>query len=125
MQPGIGKPSKDIFDGLKDCSPDGETYGDIVRRFKERQPLQLEELVLLADTIAAMPEEIYEHYRALQDLCKAELQRIRKAGARWDGHQQEQLAYVIDKAGKEGFILPEKYEEMKKGWGVNACKTKV
>jgi len=108
---------------IKNAVLDKENYADIVRWFKERQPLHMDELVLLADTTTAMSEEIYEHYRALQDICKSELQRIRRAGAVLDEHQQEQLTYVIRKACEGGFILSEKYEDMIKE--VTVCKTKV
>lgn len=111
---------------IKNAIREKENYADIVKWFKERQPLQMDELVLLVDTTMIMSEEIYEYYRALQDICKAELQRIRTAGTVLNEHQQEQLTYVIRKASEEGFILPEKYEGMKKGFDkeVTACKTK-
>lgn len=100
---------------IKNAVREKENYADIVRWFEERQPLQMDELVLLADTMTAMSEEIYEHYRALQDICKTELQRIRKAETVLDEHQQEQLIYVIRRACEEGFLLSEKYEDMIKG----------
>ena len=63
-----------------------------------------------------MSEEIFEHYKALCDILKGQLQRIRRI-CKEVGIENEfpeesmrsRLAYVVKMAGREGAILPEKY----------------
>ena len=52
-------------------------YPDIVAEFRSVGELSPEQMVCLADTIAQVSEEIFEHYKALCDLLKKNLQRGR------------------------------------------------
>ena len=53
-------------------------YPDIVAEFRSVGELSPEQMVCLADTIAQVSEEIFEHYKALCDLLKGQLQRVRR-----------------------------------------------
>ena len=94
-------------------------YADIVRWFKAKDNLDGEQLVLLVDTIGDMSEEIYEHYRALCDILKGHLQKIRRVcleegceAAFPEEPMRHQVAYVVEKACRMRVVLPEKYEEL-------------
>lgn len=96
-----------------------ENYAAIVEWFAGMGTLDTEKLVLLADTIGEMSEEIFEHYKALCVILRGELQRIRRicqeSGALEafpDKRERSQLAYVITKACRQGIVLSEKYEEL-------------
>ena len=45
-----------------------ENYDSIVTYFKTLKTPGMDQMVLLIDTIEQMSPEIYEHYRALQDI---------------------------------------------------------
>ena len=105
----------DVITAVKDKA----NYADIVAWFRSQGELDTEQLVLLVDTIDEMSEEIFEHYKALCGILKRELQRIRRICT--EGNCQEafpddavrhQLAYVVEKACGERFVLAEKYEEL-------------
>ena len=98
-----------------------ENYSKIVDWFYSQGTLDMEQMVLLVDTIGEMSEEIFEYYKALQELCKRELQRIRRVyqetGAGFapgflDETGRSRLAYVIEKACSLGILVAEKYEDM-------------
>lgn len=89
-----------------------EHYGETVNWFRSQGALSIDQMVLLVDTIGEMSEEIYEHVRALQDLCRDELKRIRRTDRTLNESDRRQLAYVIEKGCALGILLSEKYEDM-------------
>jgi len=101
---------------VREAVKDKANYAEIVKWFQGLGNLDLDQLVLLAETIDAMSEEIFEHYKALCDILKGQLQRIRRV-CKEVGIENEfpeesmrsRLAYVVKMAGREGAILPEKY----------------
>lgn len=104
---------------IRTAVKDKENYGEIVSWFRSQGTLDMDRMVLLVDTIEAMSEEIFEHYRALQDILRNEVKRIQNgyrgiagANAGLDETGRRQLAYVIEKACRLGVLLPEKYEDM-------------
>jgi hypothetical protein len=108
-----------LYMDVKTAVKDQAQYPDIVKWFCNLGELDVEQLVLLADTTGEMSDQIYEHYRAMCDLLKSNLQRIRRICEEKDcgevfpeDSMREQLAYVIQKAGPLGAILPEKYENL-------------
>lgn len=107
----------DVRESVKDKA----NYADIVAWFRAQGELDTEHLVLLADTVGEMSEEIFEHYDALCRILKGELQRIRRLCAEKgcqeavpDEAMRHQLAYVVGKACGERAVLPEKYEGLMK-----------
>lgn len=96
---------------------DKANYAQVVEWFRGLGDLDLDQLVLLVDTIDEMSEEIFEHYKALCDILKGQLQRISRI-CRENGIEKEfpeasmrsRLAYIVNMAGREGDVLPEKYE---------------
>ncbi|MCI6887036.1 MAG: hypothetical protein MR868_07280 [Lachnospiraceae bacterium] len=105
----------DVRESVKDKA----NYADIVAWFRSQGELDAGQLVLLVDTIGEMSEEIFEHYIALCNILKGELQRIRRLCAEKgcqeafpDEAMRHQLAYVIGRACGERAILPEKYAEL-------------
>ena len=50
-----------------------ENYDSIVTYFKTLKTPGMDQMVLLIDTIEQMSPEIYEHYRALQDIFRMRL----------------------------------------------------
>lgn len=104
---------------IKKAVQDKANYAEIVAWYQSQGDLSGEQLVLLADTIDAMSEEIFEHYKALCDIMKGQLQRIRRAceekGCRSafpDSSMRSQLAYAVRKACEQGAVLAEKYEKL-------------
>lgn len=98
---------------------DKANYGEIVSWFYSQGALDMEQMVLLVDTIGEMSEEIFEYYKALQELCRGQLQRIRRVyqeegtlSGLLDGSGRSRLAYVIERACSLGILLSEKYEDM-------------
>lgn len=96
-----------------------ENYEAIVTWFYSQGRLTTDQLVLLTDTIELMSEEIFEHYKALHNLCRQEIQTIRaqyENAHGFDGfmekQEQKRLAYVMRKACQMGVLLSEKYEDM-------------
>ena len=84
-----------------------ENYDSIVTYFKTLKTPGMDQMVLLIDTIERMSPEIYEHYRALQDMFRMRLKEMLAGG---NPCPQEQLAYMIQKGGSTGTLLREKYE---------------
>ena len=104
---------------IKTAVKDKANYSEIVSWFQAQRPLKPDQLVLLVDTIDAMSEEIFEYYKALLDLLREELQRIRRIDREkgtpdglLDASGRKQMAYVLRKACDRNMILSEKYEDM-------------
>lgn len=94
-------------------------YADIVAWFRAKGDLDADQLVLLADTITEMSEEIFEHYKSLCDIMKGQLQRIRRIcmeqGVQTvfpDETTRHQIAYAAETACRGRAVLPEKYEKL-------------
>ena len=94
-----------------------ENYSSIVTYFESLKTFSVDELVLLIDVIDEMSEEIFEHYRALQLLFRGEISRIIKKRQETGDFsfltesEREQVSYTLEKAGRLGVLLWEKYEE--------------
>ena len=84
-----------------------ENYDSIVTYFKTLKTPGMDQMVLLIDTIDQMSPEIYEHYRALQDMFRI---RLKAMLAGENPGPPEQLAYSIQKGCSTGTLLREKYE---------------
>lgn len=75
-------------------------------------------LVTMIDEIEAMPEEVFEHYKAKQTLFKDAVRGIitrrQEEGsfAFLTEIQRSQFSYAIKKAGRMGVLLWEKYEAL-------------
>ncbi|MCD8371346.1 MAG: hypothetical protein LUC94_13675 [Clostridiales bacterium] len=98
---------------------DKANYGAIVKWFRDQGDLDMDQMVLLADTILVMSEEIYEHYRVLRDILKSQLQRIRRICEERgldeicpEGSMRDQLTYVVGIAVARKVILPDRYGEL-------------
>lgn len=94
-------------------------YADIVKWFRAQGDLSAEQMVLLVDTIEEMSEEIFEHYKALCDILKQQLQKLRRICSEKgcqevfpDSSTRYQLVYVIAKACEQKAVLAEKYTEL-------------
>ena len=105
----------DLAMNVSEVVKDKANYAQVVEWFRGLG--DLDQLVLLVDTIDEMSEEIFEHYKALCDILKGQLQRISRI-CRENGIEKEfpeasmrsRLAYIVNMAGREGAVLPEKYE---------------
>lgn len=91
----------------------------LAAEFQAMGEMTPEQLVRLADTIPQVSEEIYEHYRALRELLKKRLSRIRQLCRQEDvkilfpdPEDRRRLAYALEKACAMQVVLPEKYEEL-------------
>ena len=84
-----------------------ENYDSIVTYFKTLKTPGMDQMVLLIDTIERMSPEIYEHYRALQDMFRMRLKEMLAGGI---PGPREQLAYIIQKGCGTGTLLRAKYE---------------
>lgn len=104
---------------IRTAVQDKENYGEIVNWFRSQGTLDIEQMVLLVDTIEAMSEEIFEHYRALQDICRKEIKRFASTDIGLDESDRCRLAYVIQKACSLGVLLPEKYEDLARDLAVD------
>ena len=98
-----------------------ENYAAIVEWFRSMGTLDTENLVLLVDTIGEMSEEIFEHYKALCEILRSQLQRISRIcqeegcqNAFPDSSERSRLSYAVTKACEQGAVLAEKYEELAK-----------
>jgi len=80
-----------------------EKVAAVVQMYKA--PMQLDgwRLLALADAIGWCREELYEHYRALVDLFRAELATVLQQ------EESAQAACAVMKAVRLGVINPEKY----------------
>lgn len=102
---------------VKEMVKDKARYKEIVTYFQQLNTLGTKELVLLIDTIELMSEEIFEHYKALQEIFKKAVSEILTRRQREGGFgfltdsQKCQLSYALRKAGNLKVLLWEKYEE--------------
>lgn len=106
---------------IKEAVTHKERYSDIVTYFRNQKTLSIDQLVLLIDTIDAMSPEIYEHYRALQDIFRRQIKDIagRKEqagglGAVITPSEKDRFSYVITKGCANGTLLEEKYGDLTK-----------
>lgn len=92
---------------IREAVKDKANYSNIVTYFKMLKTFDLDQLLLLIDVIEQMSPEIYEHYRALQDIFRRE---IKNAMAGEEPGRSEKLAYIIRKGCDTRTLLAEKYE---------------
>ena len=99
-----------------------EQYAGIVAWFRSQGDLSPAQMALLADVINEMSEEIYEHYRALCDILKEQLKRVRRIcrekgceAAYPEKAERDQLLYVLKTACEKKAVLEEKYGELAGG----------
>ena len=100
---------------------DKAKYIDIVDDFRGLGEMSPQQMVSLAETICQVSEEIFEHYKALCDLLKRELQRVRKiwkeVGCKTafpEESDRRLLSQALKSACLQKVILAEKYEELAK-----------
>jgi len=79
---------------IREAVKNKENYSSIVTYFKTQKTLSEADLALLIDIIEEMSPEIYEHYRALQDMFREGIRKHLEASKEASG---EQLAYAIKK----------------------------
>ena len=94
-------------------------YAQIVEKFRNADCSQIQDLMYLIDTINQMSPEIYEHYRGLQDIFRANmhrlLEKIREQGDVYrvkDEEEKAQLAACLEKACANKTLLKEKYQNL-------------
>jgi RNA processing factor Prp31 len=93
---------------IREAVKNKENYSSIVTYFKTQKTLSEADLALLIDIIEEMSPEIYEHYRALQDMFREGIRKHLEASKEASG---EQLAYAIKKGCALGTLLAEKYAD--------------
>ena len=95
---------------IREAVKNKENYSSIVTYFKTQKTLSAADLALLIAMIEELSPEIYEHYRALQDMFPAcdISEQISLASKEASG---EQLAYAIKKGCALGTLLAEKYAD--------------
>lgn len=105
----------DVMTAVKDK----ENYGKIVSWFHDQEPLTIEQMGLLIDTIEVMSEEIFEHYKELQEIFRTRMKQIRKQCQEEAGTDsflsdtdKNRLAYAVRKACDWKVLLAEKYESL-------------
>ena len=94
-------------------------YAQIVEKFRNADCSQIQDLMYLIDTINQMSPEIYEHYRGLQDIFRANmhrlLEKIREQGDVYrvkDEEEKALLAACLEKAYANKTLLKEKYQNL-------------
>ena len=94
-------------------------YAQIVEKFRNADCSQIQDLMYLIDTINQMSPEIYEHYRGLQDIFRANmhrlLEKIREQGDVYrvkDEEKEALLAACLEKACANKTLLKEKYQNL-------------
>ena len=94
-------------------------YAQIVEKFRNADCSQIQDLMYLIDTINQMSPEIYEHYRGLQDIFRANmhrlLEKIREQGDVYrvkDEEEKALLAACLGKACANKTLLKEKYQNL-------------
>ena len=94
-------------------------YAQIVEKFRNADCSQIQDLMYLIDTINQMSPEIYEHYRGLQDIFRANmhrlLEKIREQGDVYRGKDEEEkalLAACLEKAFANKTLRKEKYTNL-------------
>ena len=93
---------------IREAVKNKENYSSIVTYFKTLKILSETDLALLIDIIEEMSPEIYEHYRALQDIFR---EGIRTQLEGRDRAFSEPLAYAVKKGCATGALLAEKYAD--------------
>lgn len=92
---------------IREAVKNKENYGSIVTYFKTLETFDMDHMVLLIDTINQMSPEIYEHYRALQDIFRRQLRLVLEDKGNSDGR----CSYLVRKGIETGTLLKEKYEQ--------------
>ena len=94
-------------------------YAQIVEKFRNADCSQIQDLMYLIDTINQMSPEIYEHYRGLQDIFRANmhrlLEKIREQGDVYRVKDEEEKALLtacLEKACANKTLLKEKYQNL-------------
>lgn len=94
-------------------------YAQIVEKFRNADCSQIQDLMYLIDTINQMSPEIYEHYRGLQDIFRANmhrlLEKIREQGDVYRVKDEEEKALLVaclEKACANKTLLKEKYQNL-------------
>lgn len=86
-----------------------EHYSVVVKRFRQIENWTAEDLVSLTDTLGEMSEEIFEHYKTLEDLLKTVVRA--GIGEACKTEDREKLAYVVLKSCRLGFLQQERFRE--------------
>lgn len=93
---------------IREAVKNKEKYGEIAEYFKAKNFFSAEDLVLLIDAIEQMSPQIYEHYRALQDVFRREI----KAALGQEGADiNAALKLAVSKGCATGTLLAEKYAQ--------------
>lgn len=85
-----------------------ENYSSIVIYFKMKEILSGADLALLIDIIEEMSPEIYEHYRALQDIFREGIRKHLEDSLKIS---DELFTYAVKKGCDMGTLLMEKYAD--------------
>ena len=93
---------------IREAVKNKENYGEIAEYFKAKNSFSAEDLVLLIDTIEQMSPQIYEHYRALQDIFRRE---IKAALGQEGADRNAALKLAVSKGCTTGTLLAEKYAQ--------------
>ena len=93
---------------IREAVKNKENYSSIVTYFKTLKILSETDLALLIDIIEEMSPEIYEHYRALQDIFR---EGIRTQLEGRNRAFSEPLACAVKKGCATGTLLAEKYAD--------------
>lgn len=102
---------------IREAVKDKANYAEIVTYFQNLNILDVDQMALLIDTIEAMSEEIFEHYRALQLIFRkaaADIIEQRKQEGSFaflTEAQQKKLHEILERGCATRSINREKYEE--------------
>lgn len=90
-----------------------------MEKFRNADCSHIQDLVYLIDTIQQVSPEIYEHYRGLQDIFRANIHRlleeIREPGEIYrvkNEEEKQQLTYCLEQACANKTLLREKYQNL-------------
>ena len=92
---------------IREAVKNKENYSSIVTYFKTQKTLSEADLALLIDMIEEMSPEIYEHYRALQDMFREGIRKHLEASK--DFRRAARIRHK--KACALGTLLAEKYAD--------------
>lgn len=96
---------------IREAVKDKENYGSIVTYFRALEQPDMAQMCLLIDTIEKMSPEIYEHYRALQDIFRSKLRSMLDCrDAEGSRELTKDFAYLLAKGCSTGTLLEEKYK---------------
>ncbi len=94
-------------------------YGQIVEKFRAADCSRVRDMMALIDTIDRMSPEIYEHYRSLQDIFRANMHRLLETIREPEGifrvndeEEKALLAACLEKACANRTLLGEKYQNL-------------